>query len=201
MLPPGPGELKAGLTFFFSPSVFTHNENNKSRRVGCIRDACSFSLQICISIVTQIKRRSVHQNVNERKHTTLVAARSFRQACSPRAFAPGGEAWAACDGSDEDDGRKQCREKATPVNVPLVPVRKLSHTFPKSAVQVKAALNSVSLCGRRASCRSPECRPPRGRKASGKERYLAGPATVLGLAQTLDTELRGGEGVNIVIIL
>lgn len=56
-------------TYFFSPpppSVFRHDKNNKSRDVGRIIDACSFSLQIYLSIMTQIKRLSLNQNVNER---------------------------------------------------------------------------------------------------------------------------------------
>lgn len=57
-----------------------------------------------------------------------------------------GETSAACDESDDDNGRKWHGDKTTPVNVPWVPIEKLSHTFPKSAVQVKALLNSINLC-------------------------------------------------------
>lgn len=98
-------------------------------------------------------------------------------------------------------GSKWCRDKAAPANVPLVPIWKLSHTFLKSAVQVKAVPNSINLCDRSANGRSPECQPPRGRKASWNEWCLTGSATVLRLAQTRDVALWGEEGTKIVIIL
>lgn len=100
-----PGELRAGHYFF--PSVFTHDKNNKSWNVSCIINACSFSLQIYVSIMTQIKRLSLHQNVNERdtphfQRPIALKAGPF----SPRAFDFEGETSAACDESDDDNGRK-----------------------------------------------------------------------------------------------
>ena len=53
-----------GWTSF--PSVFTHYKHNKSCAFGCIVNTCSFSLQIYVLIMTQIKRLSLHHHVNER---------------------------------------------------------------------------------------------------------------------------------------
>lgn len=63
-----------------------------------------FSTDLCIDN-GQIKRLSLNQNVNERDNT-FSAAHSFKQDCSPRAFDFEGETSAACDESDDDNGRK-----------------------------------------------------------------------------------------------
>lgn len=72
-------------TFFFFPSVFTHYKNSKSCNVGCVINACSFSLQIYVLIMAQIRRLSLHQNVNERDNT-FPAAHSFKAGLFSKGF-------------------------------------------------------------------------------------------------------------------
>jgi hypothetical protein len=41
---------------------------------------------------------------------------------------------------------KWWRDEAAPVNAPGIPIWKPSHTFPKSAVQVKVVLDGINVC-------------------------------------------------------
>lgn len=71
--------------FFFFPSVFTHYKVSKSCNVGCIINTGSFSLQIYVLIMAQIKRLSLNQNVNERDNT-FSAAHGFKARLFSKGF-------------------------------------------------------------------------------------------------------------------